>query len=255
MQQPFERLAQAQGRLSRLVDIARRASEVPVGAFEDQDRSGSVRVRLAEDGLPESIRLLSGWRGKCGTGGLSGAVLEAAQQAMARRMASWAKALDDSGVTEMVATVDQPAAAPAAGHAGQERSPFQAAAYAAQEPPRELSAIVEDAFSLLDAFDGGPGGGGLATGTHAGGSTESVSIVLTEHAIRSCVVDSRWAETQDDGRIEAALRSALHEARQAAATRGPDFRDRSGALVAELMARIAGVSQGSRPTSTREGAF
>jgi hypothetical protein len=94
----------------------------------------------------------------------------------------------------------------------------------------------------------------LPTGTHAGGSTESVSIVLTEHAIRSCVIDSRWAETQDDGRIEAALRSALHEARQTT-TRGAEFRDRSGALVAELMARITGGSQGSRPTSTREGGF
>ena len=186
--------------------------------------------------------------------GLSGAVIEAAQQAMGRRMASWSQALDDSGVTEMMATVDQPGAAAVAGHAVQER-PFHAASYAAQEPPRELSAIVEDAFSLLDAFDGGPGGTGLPTGTHTGGSTESVSIVLTEHAIRSCVIDSRWAETQDDGRIEATLRSALHQARHATATRGAEFRDRSGALVAELMARIVGGSQGIRPASTGEGAF
>ena len=34
VQQSFEQLAQAQGRLSRLADIARRAGEVPVGTFE-----------------------------------------------------------------------------------------------------------------------------------------------------------------------------------------------------------------------------
>ncbi|MEY9936224.1 hypothetical protein [Streptacidiphilus sp. MAP5-3] len=248
MQHLIEQLSRTQGRLAQLMDVTKRASEVSVGSFEAEDQSGSIRIRLAEDGLPESIRLLPGWRNKCGATRLSAAVIAAAQEATGKRMTAWGQALDAEGVTAMMSDLEGLGDDRAA--STDWRDVYLKNVQIASDPPRELSVIAEDVLSLLDSFDQTGQGDSIAGSAPDRGPQRSVSIILTEHAMQSCTIDPRWAEHEDDYRIEAAIRSALQEARQDSVMRGAGFRDRSTALVTELMAQMAnGLSMVQRASS------
>lgn len=241
-----DRLTELQARASRLQQIASGALAVSAGPAEASDRAGAVTVRLAHDGLPESIRLGWGWRRSIESTALASAVHEACQLAMAKRMSAWHADVERSGVS-FDADSGQ-------GHRPGASTPPSTPTQAAFAVPadvtfgsgeRPASAIIEEVFSLIDTWDQPgalPNNGNQGRGTAAGGK---VVLALSNHALVSCDIDSDWAQTQTDSTIQSALSAALSAARTGLARaqemerESPTPQRRAEMLALELLSRMS----------------
>ncbi|GAA0488534.1 hypothetical protein Ade02nite_72430 [Paractinoplanes deccanensis] len=90
----------SEGRFAELADLLDEGeamlgagrSAASVDAGPGVDASGSVRVRLDDEGRVAAVTVGAGWRRALGDDGLSAAVVEAARDASVRRLAAWGEA-------------------------------------------------------------------------------------------------------------------------------------------------------------------
>jgi hypothetical protein len=193
--------------LHGLLGAAQRAA--PPGA-EGFDATGTVRARVAADGVPESVDLGPNWQRRVPPERLGHAVVEACTAAAQRRMELWNQALSDGGWREEFERVKAADEAPAAGN-GALAPPVPAPALP-DVTPRPLDELVEEMLNAVDRVDeiaaqpGGPQGTG--TGAHG-----KVSVTVSRTGMSSCVVDPQWSMYLDADTVTAALGEALTAAR------------------------------------------
>ncbi|SEK23882.1 hypothetical protein SAMN05414137_101199 [Streptacidiphilus jiangxiensis] len=202
-------------------------------------------MRLSADGLPDSIRLESGWRQSARAGALASAVQEAAQLAMTKRMAAWHADLEQSGRSLDPSRGPRTrSAAPPAGARTTTPPAFATAEPASALAGRTTGALIEEVLSLVDSMDR-PGAEPFTPPRGRGtAAQDKVTITLSEHALLSCSIDPDWTEKQPDQAVQSALSAALSAAKTALARNQQTVRASSGAqgrpelLALELLSRL-----------------
>ncbi|BCB76259.1 hypothetical protein GCM10022251_25370 [Phytohabitans flavus] len=194
---------------------------LPRDPVEATDASGTVRVTVDADGLPESIAVEPGWLRAIGSEGLAAAVTEAAAVAVRQGMTVLADAvaaqrpppfepLDEPGLPEVPAT------------------------------SRSLSTVIRDLHRTMDeapiAFRPEPQVGAAGYG--------ALTITVTAEGRLSCVADPYWVSEQDTDELVSALNTALASARAGlppVTEPAPDLGARLNDLVAEMRAAMGGA--------------
>ncbi|MYS36215.1 hypothetical protein K388_04914 [Streptomyces sp. KhCrAH-43] len=200
---------QAQNLQNLMTDMQNR---MPQGG-EGTDPQGAVTVRLAADGIPDSIKAASDWQRRQGPEAIGAAVLDAYGTAMSARMEGVARAFDQADWQATAEQVDRSLALP---------GPPPATGFPPATPPgpdlryvvpRSLDEVTEDALSALDAVQQ------MATTVAeppraVGRSTaHRVVITVTKGALLSCEVDPQWAAKQTSIGLNQAFEEALAGAR------------------------------------------
>ncbi|MEV5536610.1 hypothetical protein AB0L13_07090 [Saccharopolyspora shandongensis] len=194
---------------SSLTNAARAASRDVEGA----DGTGAVRVRLDADGMPVAIRVRPRWSEKLAADRFAGAVTDAADAALERRLAGWGDSL--AGGDRDPGDEDSPGARAESGPVTQ---------------PRDLDVLIEH---MLVSLDESRRRRAVARGigTVAGGKL-ALTVLATGRL--SCVTDPEWVGGLGGARLTHALSDALIRARanleSALAARSRDFRTWGSAL-------------------------
>ncbi|MGW5647441.1 hypothetical protein ACWEV3_37045 [Saccharopolyspora sp. NPDC003752] len=173
---------------SSLTNAARAASR----DVEGVDRTGAVRVRLDADGIPVAIRVRPRWFEKLAADEFAGAVAEAADAALTRRMASWGDFLAEE--RRAPDELDRPGT-PA------ELRPEGA--------PRDLDVLIEHMLTSLDEARR-PRAVVRGIGTAAAGK---LTLTVAETGKSSCAADPEWIGPLGGARLTHALSDALIQAR------------------------------------------
>ncbi|MEV0697085.1 hypothetical protein AB0I53_04075 [Saccharopolyspora sp. NPDC050389] len=173
---------------SSLTNAARAASR----DVEGLDRTGAVRVRLDADGIPVAIRIRPRWSEKLAAVEFAGAVAEAADAALNRRMAGWGNFLAEEG---REVSDENPPGAPA------ESCP--------EADPRDLDVLIEHMLVSLDEARR-PHAVVRGVGTAA---TGKLALTVLETGQLSCVADPEWIGPLGGARLTHALSDALIRAR------------------------------------------
>jgi hypothetical protein len=170
--------------------------------IEATDGSGTVRVRLGRDGLPESIDIDADWLRVVGSEAFGSALGDAARAALDARDTAALEARRD-------ADGDQPRPPEAA---DESRQP--AAAHEPAAPVRPLVEVLSDAFDAMQdmtrrlaAATGEP-----PSGTGVAGHGKLV-LTMTPDGRLSCTADPYWAADQEPAELIGALNQALAGAR------------------------------------------
>jgi hypothetical protein len=177
----------------------------PSGAFAAQvhqrvdghDSSGCLTVSLADDGLPDMVRVSADWSTRIGAAGFSGAVLEAARDASARR----AVLLSQSRQMPPGQTDDRDV-------------PVAGASNGPADRPPPLRVLVEEAICELEKINQLPlSTFAPATGTGTDGG-ENLSVTLSQEGLVSCTAASEyWLVRQGGQALGSALTGAVAAAR------------------------------------------
>ncbi|MFE7624478.1 hypothetical protein [Streptomyces sp. NPDC057509] len=198
----------ALGLQNMLTDMQSRMSQ----GGEGTDAQGAVTVRLAPDGLPESITAASDWQRRQGPEAIGAAVGEAYGAAMSEQMAGWAQAFEDSDWQAKAEQLDGPIgkSGPASAPAAPPEIPERDLRYVVARPLEELAEDVLSAFDAVDRLEEAASEPAVVEGTCSG---RYVTLVVTKGALRSCEVDRSWATGQSYLRLNQAFEEALGDAR------------------------------------------
>ncbi|MGK5639315.1 YbaB/EbfC family nucleoid-associated protein [Streptomyces sp. URMC 126] len=221
------------------------------------DPQGAVTVRLAADGLPERVALVTDWQRRQAPAALSAAVTAAYESALRERLEDWSRSLEETGWERRAEQLDatspftaaSPHTADTSGTSGTSSTAPPSAAPTAAAPelpeldlryvlPRRLDEVTEELLSLFD-LDGIAGSDAAEpetfTGKSAGGQ---VTVTVAQGSLVSCSVDPAWADGRSAVRLNQALAEALSDARDrlvAGSSRGPSALQLDG-LFKEAMA-------------------
>ncbi|MDQ4011780.1 MAG: hypothetical protein M3228_14070 [Actinomycetota bacterium] len=191
--------------------LATAQAEAPRSS-EGTDRTGTIRASLGPDGLPNSFRIEPGWHRKITAENFGGAVLEAFQAAMGKRLAIWTTTLEQQGWQAQAARLridldQQPSVSgqaemsPAFGHPVEDVT------------PRPIDQVAED---MIKAFDHvGDFAAPPPQVARGAGSSRSDKLVLTlsTAGLVSCTADPKWVSAQTAASLMNALGEALTAAR------------------------------------------
>ena len=216
--------------------LARAQQHAPAQAT-GADSSGAIQVVLGPDGLPEQIRVGSGWQRRLDPEAFGAAVGEAFTAASADRMEIWTRQLRDEGWVADVERrrgarddiVTEPAGAPPPAF----RPPPTGGT------PRSLDLVTEDllsAFGALDTHLGRAAAPAEGTGAAAAGQ---LTVTLSPAGGLSCTADPDWLSRVGQTTLAVALDEALAAARaELAAASAPDRDPAAGldALFGEALA-------------------
>lgn len=205
-------LAQIQQYAAGLQGLLATAQAEAPRSSEGTDGTGTVRVFLGPDGLPNSFRIESGWNRKIPADGFGGAVLEACQAAMGERLAVWTRTLEDQGwqaqADRLRVDLDEQ---PSTSGAGEVPSVFR---HPVEDvTPRPIDQVAED---MIKAFDHvGDLAAPPAQATGGSGASRSGKLVLTlsKAGLVSCTADPEWVSGQTAATLMNALGEALDAAR------------------------------------------
>ncbi|MEV0051388.1 hypothetical protein AB0H34_12925 [Saccharopolyspora shandongensis] len=171
-----------------MADAARAASRDVEGA----DRTGAVRVRLDADGMPVAIRVRPRWSEKLAADGFAGAVTDAADAALARRLTGWGDSLARGNRD-----------------AGDEDPLGARAESGPVAQPRDLDVLIEHMLMSLDESRR-PRAVERGIGIAAAGKL-TLTVLATGRL--SCVTDPEWVGGLGGARLTHALSDALFRAR------------------------------------------
>lgn len=227
--------AQMQKYMAAMHNMINKAQAYAPKEAKGADETGTVEVVLGPNGLPKSFRVIEEWDENLEPGDVGGAVVEAFQAAVTKRMTLWSETLEETDLAEEIERLKQGTVS------DRERIPeaFQGKVEEI-ENPRPLNEITEDvlgAFDDIDSFTGLP-----SSDTASGkDETESVTITLSATGLTSCTVDTRWAERATATRLMVALTQASDAAKQELSTEARKGNRKAGLdrLIAETMARLA----------------
>lgn len=234
-----QRLERLQRYAAGLQGLLAQAQEQAPPSATGQDATGSVRVEVGPDGLPESIVVGAEWRGARGAD-LEAAVQEAGAAAMTGRMTEWSQALEDGGWQHRADDLKRGAAT------GPIEVPRRAAPTA---PPagvgsgRSLSQLtgdVLDAVQHRDAIDGAPALSARGTGSSGPGG---VQVTLSAAGLQSCTVPDGWVGSRSSWELTTAFGSALTAAKRelaASVAAAEETRDAAGldGMLADALALL-----------------
>jgi hypothetical protein len=204
------RIANQAAGLQRLfADLQQAAPESSQGS----DRSGAVQAFLGPDGLPEAIRVHSGWSDRLQAGAFAAAVNEACQAAVRERGLAWSRVLEQSDWQQRADRLKGGSAGAPGVAPGAMPPAFRRAAGNGQR--RSAERMAEEVIELLDAVADraagarrqNPRGQGTITG---GGLT----LTLATGGRVTCQADPRWVAGKSAGQLSEALSTALASARQ-----------------------------------------
>jgi DNA-binding protein YbaB len=216
--------------------IAQAQATAPQRA-EATDGSGTVRVVLGSDGLPESIHVDADWRRRLDAAVFGDAVVEAFQAAVGERLAAWSRSLDGEGLRSRAERLRADSDDQRPIEATDPLPPAMRDAVAGARP-RALDVLAEDMMRALDSV------GELATasplvvtGSGSSGSGH-LAVTLSKAGLVSCTAQARWVSQQSGSVLTTALGEALAEARAdlAAAVEAPDPAHQLDQLFAEALA-------------------
>ncbi|MFC1402375.1 MULTISPECIES: hypothetical protein [Streptacidiphilus] len=253
MDDALQRLEALQEKLTDTLDFIGRLEQIPLPTAEATDRSGAVTVRLALDGLPESVRLHAGWRRTTSASALGSAVVEAAQLAVAERVTQWSRDL----VAKGIAGPQQQLTSPSGGVTSSVPTPRLSGHQPPSPSVREPSEIVEDLLVTLavmeQALASSSAGSTAQRGTAADGR---VRVQLSAQTLQSCEFDQGWLATVSDNEVESALQAAVASARSAMAAAPENAAARLGRRSDELIGEITAALErrGAGTRTLPEGA-
>jgi hypothetical protein len=177
---------------------------------EATDATGTVRVVVATDGLPESIEIGEDWRRTVGSEGLAAAVSEACKNAVFASAEGDATPVAEPVETDREAVLERADQIVAYVEGAGPLPPGVATLDIAQVHPRSLSRIVDELLQAADAVD--------SLGTQwvmeepPSDGHGRISLTVGPFGLVSCTADPDWVgrrettELMDD--LAAALRSA-----------------------------------------------
>ncbi|MGQ0718131.1 MAG: hypothetical protein ACT4NP_12645 [Pseudonocardiales bacterium] len=204
-------LAQIQQYAAGLQGLLATAQAEAPRSSEGTDGTGTIRVFLGPDGLPNSFRIESGWNRKIPAEGFGGAVLEAFQAAMGERLAVWTRTLEDQGwqaqADRLRVDLDEQASV------SEQRMPSAFGNTVQDVTPRPIDQVAED---MIKAFDHvGDLAAPPAQATGGTGQSRSGKLVLTlsKAGLVSCTADPEWVSGQTAATLMNALGEALDAAR------------------------------------------
>jgi hypothetical protein len=201
---------------------------------EGSNRTGSVRVTLGPDGLPESFHVDREWNRRISSDAFASGVLEAFQAAVSDRMAVWGESLAEDGWQDRVDRLK----------GGLTNAPEGRIPPAFRKPveevrPRPIGDVTEDVIKALDnmnAFSSMPRDDS-ATGTDRRGD---LTITLSPTGLTSCTADGDWVSQQSAASLMNALGEALAAAKEELRNKAENPEPVSGLdrLFAEAMALL-----------------
>lgn len=205
-------LAQIQQYAAGLQGLLATAQAEAPRSIEGTDGTGTVRVLLDPDGLPNSFRIEPGWNRKITADGFGGAVLEAFQAAMGERLAVWTRTLEEQGWQAQADRLrvdldEQPSAS------GQGKVPSDFRHPVEDVAPRPIDQVAED---MITAFDHVGDFAASPTQTRGGiGASRSgkLALTLSRAGLVSCTADPEWVSAQTAATLMNALGEALTVAR------------------------------------------
>jgi hypothetical protein len=221
---------------------------------EGTDRSGAVQAVLGRDGLPEVIRVDSGWTDRLDPRAFAGAVTESCGAAARERGLAWSQALEQSGWQRRADEL----------HADRARlssvipgpvipGTVPAAFMRADVRPQPLDQLAEEALALNSevrsaaARSQGPRLPRPGTGSNR---TRTVTLTVAAGGQVSCQADPRWVTDKSGGQLSEALAEALAAARANLASSSEpaggrnDFAGRQERLLAEIFAVLNNLQRG-----------
>lgn len=238
--QKLERLRQYAAELQNLIVEAEAA--VP-GRIEATDRTGTIRMTVGRDSLPETISVAGDWRRALDPGDVAAAVFGAYVACMERRSAAWTRVMEKQefadrlrDLNEREPEMDSPSHPPPPD--GPPPSTFLPDVGHITARPSEL--VAEDALSAVDAvLDATADPSAEAAGATGHTRRGEVAITLSAGRLVSCEVDPDWAARQTAARLTEALRAALAEAREKLAAGGSAEAGEVGPRLNELLLELS----------------
>ncbi len=210
--QLMRELAQIQQYAAGLQGLLATAQAEAPRSSDGADRTGTVRVFLDPDGLPNSFRIEPGWNRKITAEGFGGAVLEAFQAAMGERLASWTRTLEEQGwqaqADRLRVDLDEPASTSGAGEIPSAfRHPVE------DVTPRPIDQIAEDMSKACDHVGDLAAPPPGATGGTGASRSGKLVLTLSRAGLVSCTADPEWVSGQTAATLMNALGEALAVAR------------------------------------------
>jgi hypothetical protein len=206
----------------------------PVAALERieaTDRTGTIRVILGPDGLPESLSVEAGWRRVLGCERFATAVGEAAREALDARDLAGLQAMRQARPDGPIPRDDHRAPAVSRGTDPQRPRP-------AVVPTRPLVEVLAEAFDVMHDMTQRLTKAEPPSATGSAGIGRLV-LTLTPDGALSCTADPHWVSDQEPAELTDALNRALASARAEldsamAALTTPRLSDLAGELQAAL---------------------
>ncbi len=214
MEELFQRIREFQQYTAVFRRLISEAQAMAPTNVEGVDASGTVRVLLGSDGLPDLIRVATGWQRRLPADAVGAAVVEAFQAATRDRLDIWAKKLEEErwqfkvnkvkNALDSRTTGTSPAPLPSAF----QRGPTNVT-------PRPLGQVTEDMLSAVDATEMRAQHGVGEQSVTGSSANRRIKVTLTGNGIHSCIADPTWAADQPAARLSSALSEALASARAA----------------------------------------
>jgi hypothetical protein len=201
--------------LHRLLDEARAAMPGPVWSA---DSTGTVRVTLGEDGLPEAFAVAANWRSVVGVDGFAAAVTQACHNAVTGVDESGATTQVTPSVRDLLSMLEYLGGAgePPPGIAlGRVTPPERrAAAPPSTDRPMWTAPMLDELFATAQAMSGVDDLAQAAQRAPVGSGAHG-RLTLTAGGTVTCTADAEWLGRQEAADLEAALASALSSLRAA----------------------------------------
>ncbi|MET8956720.1 hypothetical protein ACWEQN_35875 [Streptomyces sp. NPDC004129] len=193
--------------------IARIQEDMPQSA-EGEDAQGAVRVRVGQDGLPESVAAVRDWQRRRGPEQIGGAVVEAYGSTVAELMSAQSQVLSSSGWRERADGLQQ------------DTNSSQSSADLTQPPevsqrdlrhvvPRSIDEVAEEMISSFDDLTRQDPAAVERIQVQGSDSTGRVTMTLSPGSLAGCAVDPGWAAKQSAVGLNRAFDEALRDARSA----------------------------------------
>jgi hypothetical protein len=217
----IERAQRGLPALRRLLDEAR--AELP-GRVWSADSTGTVRVALGEDGLPEAFAVATNWRSTVGVEGFAAAVTQACRNAVTGVDESGGTAQVTPSVRHLLSMLEylggtgEPPPGIALGRVDPPDDRATAKAHTPAAGPLWTAPLLDELHATAQAMSGVDDLARAARRAPVGSGAHG-RLTLTAGEAVTCTADPEWLGRQEAAELEAALASAassLRAARQSA---------------------------------------
>jgi YD repeat-containing protein len=207
----FERLKRAGPAFQRLGDELH-----PTRRHEGTDPSATIRVVLADDGIPESIDLSDDWRRAVGATGFAAAVTEACRAAVDDRNNDLTAAAEQSGWLErsrvLMRYVNDGGPEPPELPAGRPLAPERVSGGAPVDS-RSADRLVAELMDSIETVPNPDASGTLGRTQTATAAQGRLSLSWDATGRVSCEADPDWVGQREPDELREALATALTDLR------------------------------------------
>ncbi|MFF3518304.1 hypothetical protein [Streptomyces sp. NPDC002573] len=209
--QELQRFQQYTSQLHGL--IARIQEDMPQSA-EAEDTQGAVRVRVGQDGLPESVVAVRDWQRRRGPEQIGGAVVEAYGSSVAELMSAQSQVFSSSDWRESADGLQQDMGSP---HSSADPTPPPGVPQRdlRHVVPRRIDEVAEDVISSFDDLARQDPEAVEHIQVQGSDSAGRVTMTLSPGSLVACTVDPGWSAKQSAVGLNRAFDEALRDARSA----------------------------------------